>query len=454
MTVEAPPRLPDRDELQALIEEARRRARRRRHRRLWMLAALIIVGMAIYVAVGRGGSGRSGARGSGTAGLGVESASPRSAEYWYTRTVVAAHQPLIGMAVPLASETIETWIGADGAWRRRAIEPSDRSLSSDMIIGGDGLFPPQANATWSVNGMMTNGRDPGDGLFTYRQLESLPTSISALRDLIQRAVRAQAERDLDHYVLPGPDHRAGVARLRSGYLGGREGLAERALIAISDLDASPVRPGVRAALLDVAETVPGVAIVRGVRDGLGRLGVAVSTAQGPRLIFSPRTGALLEGVTGTIVARGPVRSINAVPAHVAPIAEPAGLRPPQLTISPRIGTPATVFTVRLQASGVVHRVGQAPAMAAFMFGPTGLGCFYWMSKPPFVRIPPGTVSSQAGQTTYTYSLSASTLDRGAWCAGRYVLVTSPQPLPAQPIAGKRVAVRERLSHAAAYFTVR
>ncbi|MBV9422451.1 MAG: hypothetical protein JOZ98_06055 [Solirubrobacterales bacterium] len=205
-----------------------------------------------------------------------------------------------------------------------------------MIIGGDGLFPPQANATWSVNGIMTNGRDPGDGLFTYPQLQALPTKIGALRDLIQRAVRPQAERNLDHYVLPGPHHRAIVARLWSGYLGGRAGLAEQALIAISDLDASPVRPGVRGALLAVAETIPGVAIVPGVRDVLGRLGVAVSTAQGPRLIFSPRTGALLEGVSGMIVARGPVRSLDAVPAHVAPIAEPAGLRPPRLTISPPI----------------------------------------------------------------------------------------------------------------------
>jgi hypothetical protein len=151
-----------------------------------------------------------------------------------------------------------------------------------------GLFPPQANATWSVDGMMTNGRDPGDGLFSYGQLRSLPNSVGALRDRILRAVRAQAERDLDHYVLPGPHHRAGVARLRSGYLGGRKGLAEQALIAISDLDASPVRPGVRAALLGVAKTIPGVAIITGVRDGLGRPGVAVSTAQGPRLIFLPQ----------------------------------------------------------------------------------------------------------------------------------------------------------------------
>ncbi len=96
--------------------------------------------------------------------------------YWYTRTVVAAGAPVIGSAEPSGRETIETWIGTDGTWRQRVIEPSNASASSDAVIGGDGLFAPQANATGTVNGVAINNRNPGDGLFTPSELQSLPTS--------------------------------------------------------------------------------------------------------------------------------------------------------------------------------------------------------------------------------------------------------------------------------------
>jgi hypothetical protein len=53
-SVEAPSRAPEQDELDALIEEARRRARRRRWGAILILAA---IGALLYVLIGRGGGG-------------------------------------------------------------------------------------------------------------------------------------------------------------------------------------------------------------------------------------------------------------------------------------------------------------------------------------------------------------------------------------------------------------
>jgi hypothetical protein len=73
------------------------------------------------------------------------------------------------------------WIGVDGSWRVRTVALAVPSQSVDMVAGGDGLFPPQANATASFNGASTNIRDPGDGLFTYGQVRSLPIDVARLR---------------------------------------------------------------------------------------------------------------------------------------------------------------------------------------------------------------------------------------------------------------------------------
>lgn len=65
MTVTAPPRPDHQDELDALIEEARRRARRRRARNA--LVALAVAGGGLYAAFGHGGGG-SGADGRSLSG--------------------------------------------------------------------------------------------------------------------------------------------------------------------------------------------------------------------------------------------------------------------------------------------------------------------------------------------------------------------------------------------------
>ena len=453
MTVTAPPRPPEPDELQALIEEAWQHARRRRRRRIriaLLVAGIVAIG-GVVDAIGSADGGRSLTGGSRPSGAAVTRAG-LPVRYWYTRTVVAADAPVIGIAQPSGRETIETWIGTDGIWRQRAIELSNASVASDAVIGGDGLFPPQANANGSVNGVAINPRNPGDGLFTWRELQSLPTSTAALRSRIEPAVAAQTTRDLNDYVLPGRHHRQIVARLRPRYFGGPAGQTGQALIAISDLEASPLPARVRAALFAVAKTLPGVRATNGEHDALGRTGVALSQGGGLPLIFDPRTGTLLAGVSGTVVAQGPVNSITAVPKHVTPIAEAHGLQPLQMVIAPRSGARDTTFTIHLATPIAAAHSNVAPALDANIFGPTGPGCIYWMSRPSFVHIPSGTAATRAGTVTYTYGLSAGAIASLAWCPGRYQLLTSPiwhSPAPRSP-----GPTDQQLSHAAAYFTVR
>ena len=89
-----------------------------------------------------------------------------------------------------------------------------------MVVSGDGLFPPQANATAAINGAPTNMRDPGDGLFTARELDALPTNVSALKARLEQAVIALQLRNLDAYVGPGP-HRSRTAQAIAAGVPGR-----------------------------------------------------------------------------------------------------------------------------------------------------------------------------------------------------------------------------------------
>lgn len=115
---------------------------------------------------------------------------------------------------------------------------------------------------------------------TYRLLQSLPTGPRALLAMISKAERGHG---------PGP--------------------AQEAFTTIGDLLRSTIAPpGVTAALYRAAALIPGVTLIPGATDAIGRPGVAVAqTAGGIRseLIFSKstlrligeRTVAVRSGVT-------------------------------------------------------------------------------------------------------------------------------------------------------------
>lgn len=299
-------------------------------------------------------------------------------------------------------ESIETWIGLDGTLRQRVIALSARFASAsdrarwlaakqhtaprfsdaDSITRGDGWLPPQ------FAGLPLN---PGDGLFSYQQLMSLPSSVPALRTRIDVAEAAYQARLLRAIAQARPN----VAGMQSrSPVSAAEARTGADLQAIEALLATPVPTRVRAALFRVAATLPGVAYAGRARDPSGRAGVAISLGRGVhqgQLIFDPDTGELLANVgtdfAGTIVAQGVVGSIDRLPRDVAPVPEPAGLEPQVLGIAPRIGGRHTVFRLQVPAPRSVRRSGTPRSLFSLLFGPEGPGCRSSTAWSPLAQIP-------------------------------------------------------------------
>ncbi len=296
--------------------------------------------------------------------------------------------------------------------------------------------------------MPINPRDPGDGLFTARELDSLPVSVPALKARLEQAVIAQELRNLDAYVVPGPHRAPELTRLRPTFLAGR---TTHMLFAISALDMSPLPSPLPGALYRVARALPGVRVTAA-RDGQGRGGVEVAGG-GLALIFDPRTGALRsdttgtifdQGTAGTILAQGPVRDLDAIPRGLTPIRTTVP-RPPATTLAPATGTRATTFTLRLAVPHSPTATQRPPALAAEMFGPTGPHCIFWLSPPPVVRISAGTITRRHHLTFATYRITPAAIGRRAWCPGRYQLMVTP-------LRGSPARMAVPRSFAAAYFT--
>lgn len=453
MTVETPPR-PDEDELQALIEEARGRARQRRRRYAIALLLAVLASAGVYTLVthGAGGRARPVDRAPGT-GAGPQTL--RSAQFWYTRTITTQHQWLTagGITVDRRGYTHrhgppvlfdlrvsdETWVGMDGTLRDRTVvagvrfaHPADRArwdaygrpvpnfnhvwlgwMSHDGISVAGDRFPPGQTVRWGE--WLGPARwDVADGLFSYRQLVSLPTGPAALLGRLQRAEKALARREE-----------------RTGGDVQRPAAATSPLSELSDIGAllpSPVPAAVRLALFHAAMTVPGARVDAHVRDSLGRRGVAVSVFSGPtfqRLIFDPATGALLEDAPRVpVTAQGIVNSPYALPKGVGPIRAAGAPAPPQpAQISPAVGNPATVFEVKL-SSPARRRSLRAPVLDWLLIGTPGPRCFAGFLP----RLPPLEVSAVrlADSLTDIYKLGPPiAVRRSSWCPGRYELTVVP-----------------------------
>ena len=444
MSVTAPPPSAQRGDPEALIEEAWQRARcRRRRRRIATITGAVIVGIGVLACLAlSNGSTAANDRAKRPPTL---APSGKTGRYLYTRAVVAPRGP----ATLAGVTTIENWVGSDGTWRLRETLPGRAAGSLDMLVSGDGLLPPQANATASLDGAPINDRDPGDGLFTARDLESLPTNVSALKARLEHAVIAQQLRNLDAYVGPGPHRAAQLKRLRPVFLAGR---TADTLIAIAGLDMSPLPGGLAPALYRVARALPGVRATNS-HDAVGRAGVQVAGG-GFALIFDPHTGALRstttgtffdQGTAGTIVAQAPVADAFAIPRGLRPIRSLVA-RPPAITLIPATGSPATSFTLQVRIAPSQTAAKRSPLVTAQMFGPTGPNCRYWVSRPPVARITPGPVTQQRGLAFATYRITPAAIGHRAWCPGRYQLMLTPFPSPTRPVVPR--------SFTAAYFTIR
>jgi hypothetical protein len=463
MTVVSPP-TPRRDEPEALIEEAWELTRRRRHRRFAAAFVLLVVmGVAVIVGVSRSGgqTARGGGRGPAAA------ADPGFVgRVWFSRTIVDRLTPapivprVMGVGqkpgpVPIVyfrtRTSYDTWIGSDGSFRQREVvlsasfataggrkrwRAAHQSLPSGLAVGtgsdgvdlGNGEFPA---------GLDSSQSDPGDSLFTTRQLLGLPHSPQAVQRALLGAQRALIRRQEEAYVQSGPHHAAEVARLvRMNH--SRAPLAFAVLDSVSSLAISPISDQLRRRLISAASMIPGVRT----STSATRVALTVPGLQyGGPVVFDQRTGQLLAGMPqapGTIIAQGVVGAIGALPHGLRPINARHLPTPPMPQLTPTTGTAQTTFTLRLPA----RAVGATPAPQVFadMAGPTGPDCHYQYSQSGVARIPTGT--RRGGIDSFTVTPQA--IGRDSWCSGRY---------------GLQVAVGQNGTlgtgrGSAAYFTVR
>lgn len=528
MNVVAPPRPPDPDELQALIEEAHRRARSRRRRNGAIAAIVTLIAAGGYLLAAQVGGDRA----PSSPGIAKSSSAPLSVgigPFWYMRTVGTMRaprcaKPLPGVMNPCGSTvwfdvvmSTETWVGTDGTMRERSVEVSQRFASpadrarwlashkpvpvpisiaqGDALDVGSGHFPsPQFGAVGAdvppAEGPPAGAGpiDVGDGLFTYRQLQALPTEGAPALSLIERAETALLHR-YGRMLLRW--HSPGARLVARGELGPipKAGRSIQELTLIAHLDAAPVPTSVRLGLFHAATVLPSVTVTR--RAGAGVTVSATSPHWEPvSFTFDRRTGELLTGLpmnggqpdvagpNSTVVAQGVVNSIGALPHGVKPIrgvgAPPLWPAPPVPaieTVSPAVGGPTTRFTVLLGAT-LGERARSAPTATLGVTGSAGYG-IYHAGKPAFNRrgialpgnqgvdpclpltsphVWPATTIHRAGQLVYVYRFGPQRFHLRSWCPGRYAvsLDATPNPLPPHyttpPYTGP--------SGASTYFTVK
>ena len=324
--------------------------------------------------------------------------------------------------------SFDTWIGSDGSFRQRAVvlsasfataagrkrwRAAHQSLPSGLAVGtgsdgvdlGNGEFPA---------GLDSSQSDPGDSLFTARQLLGLPRSPRVVRRVLLGAQRALIRRQEEAYVQSGPHHAADAARLVR-MNDSREPLAFAVLDSVSSLAISPISDQLRRRLVSAASITPGVRTsTSGTRVELTVPGLRFG---GP-VVFDRRTGELLDGMPqapGTIIAQGVVGAIGALPHGLGPINARHLATPPMPHLTPTAGTAHTTFTLKLPARAV--GATRAPQVFADMAGPTGPDCHYQYSQPGMARIPTGT--SRGGTDSFTVAPQA--IGRDSWCSGRYGL---------------------------------
>lgn len=495
MTAEAPPRLPDHDDLEALIEEARQRARGRRRRNgaAALIAALLIVGG--YLLAAQAGGDRAASR----AAIGRSSSVPLrvgAGPFWYTRTVGTMRasrcaKPLPGVMNPCGSTvwfdvvmSTETWVGTDGTMRERSVEVSQRFASpadrarwvasrrpgpvptddaqGDALDIAPGHFPSSLFGQLDADVPPLEGPpsgagpiDVGDGLFTYRQLLALPTGGRAALARIDQA-RAELRHRYARMLLRW--HSPGAALIAHADLAPipNAGRAIQELLLIAHLDTAPVPTRVRLGLLHAATALPGVTIAPHAGTGV-TLSAAAPHWQPVSFTFDPRTGELLTGppmdagaadVAGpdsTVVAQGPVDSITALPDRVKPIrglsAPPLWPSPPSPTIEtvqPAIAGPQTMFTIQLAGvSG--QRPESAPTAWLGITGSAGNGIYRGPNEaydpclpPTSLRVWPTKTIHRAGELVYVYRVGPERFHLRTWCPGRYSIGLDTLPNPLPP----------------------
>jgi hypothetical protein len=283
--------------------------------------------------------------------------------------------------------------------------------------------------------------DPGDGLFSYKQLLNLPRDPVELRGELRDAEVALTRRQLDSYVRPGPRHAQIVSRLAS-----RPDEGQAKLYILTELLESPIPPQLRTALLAATAGMPGITTMA----HRGQV-ILTETGNAPLTVTTnARTGAIIS-MTGTyagasiVIAQGATTSDHTLPTGVRPIlGHPSVPAPAAMTVTPAHGTPQTAFRIQIPR---FNPSTAGPFLQASMFGPTGPDCTFWASHKPAAVTTTGRLATAASKPVYEYTLPPTAIHRATWCAGTYELQITPlhlAPGGSNALAGP----------SAAYFTVR
>jgi hypothetical protein len=285
VSLDAPTSPSERDELQALIEEAWHRTRRRR-RRLLDIAVAIIVVIGLAVSIGRSGQSLTAARGGGPGPVGAQRwPSGRQFEYvksedllvtgvgsgrWFTRLQVRS----VG----------QVWYKPDGAgrqWTEYEGDPFFAARDRAVYLAHRRAF----DASSLVPHGVTDGTLP-EGVGLGPIPGGLPTDPQALLRTLELKLYAQQR----------------VVRLRAprwseaAFADGLAASLQSILMRSNSL-------ALRAAAYQAIASLPGERVLGWQRDAIGRRGIAIDSAPtyppGPRkllaeLLIDPATGDVMQ----------------------------------------------------------------------------------------------------------------------------------------------------------------
>jgi hypothetical protein len=196
----------------------------------------------------------------------VAQSEPGPGQYQYTSSIEAYTSSVLDGPHPytdLLPETRQIWIGSDGSGR------------ISETYGVATFLSPQDYAAWVAAGSPDLAEPPSDSTFGPGQLSDGPTNLSNL--------------PTDPKVLSGLISSRKIE-------GGPPGPAEDFTQVGDLLRETDAPPALRAALFEVAATIPGVEQLGSVTDHSGRTGVGVAYVSGGsrhELIFNPTDSSLM-----------------------------------------------------------------------------------------------------------------------------------------------------------------
>jgi hypothetical protein len=257
--VEAPPEPPEQDELDALIEEARRRARRRR---LGIVAVLVTAGLvsaALYIALSGGGGNRAGE---------ALSQRPGTADgIQYTRTTSLSLGNAGNYSQYRPVLVTEAWVRPDGSGRLRTTElparwPGPRDRKRAIAANDDTSLKPTGPVVKNQELGSSAAFDEALGAGSFPATDLLSSDPAQLRDQLEAFVASSG----------GGPKNVRVFEVGSAVLG------------------KPNTPApVRAAAFKVISRLPGAVVDRSATDPLGRRTTSAAMGSGYTGSYSTET---------------------------------------------------------------------------------------------------------------------------------------------------------------------